>query len=198
MDHRESYDSLGYYVVIDLEATCCDDGSIRRRDTEIIEIGAVLVDATTLEPVDEFQRFVKPKIHPKLTAFCTELTKITQGHVDGGVSLAEAIEGLAPWFSRGDALFCSWGDYDNTQFEIEARRNKLTLPFGGRHLNLKRAFSERRNTNERFGMASALHAVGLPLVGTHHRGLDDAKNIARLLPYCVDPEREPTPITSAG
>jgi inhibitor of KinA sporulation pathway (predicted exonuclease) len=27
--------------------------------------------------------------------------------------------------------------------------------------------------------------VGLDLVGTHHRGIDDARNIARLLPYCL-------------
>jgi 3'-5' exoribonuclease 1 len=186
MNHRESYEKCERYVVIDLEATCCDDGSIRRRDTEIIEIGAVLVDASTLQPIDEYQCFVRPKLHPKLTEFCRELTKIRQYDVDKGVTLAEALDGLSLWFADGDALFCSWGDYDNTQFEIEAKRNKLRLPFGGRHLNLKRAFSERRGTEERFGMAGALRVVGLPLVGTHHRGIDDARNIARLLPYCVD------------
>jgi inhibitor of KinA sporulation pathway (predicted exonuclease) len=36
-------------------------------------------------------------------------------------------------------------------------------------------------------MAAALRRVGLPLRGTHHRGIDDARNIARLLPWIVGP-----------
>jgi hypothetical protein len=46
--------SSKYYLVIDLEATCDDTGSIPREQTEIIEIGAVLVDAETLAPQEEW------------------------------------------------------------------------------------------------------------------------------------------------
>ena len=35
------------------------------------------------------------------------------------------------------------------------------------------------------GMARALQMVGLPLDGSHHRGLDDARNIAKLLPFAL-------------
>lgn len=197
-DNDRSYHRYDYYCVLDLEATCCDDGSIPRQSTEIIEIGAVLCDARTLEPTEEFQRFVKPVRHPKLTAFCTELTSITQTHVDSGVSIAKAIAELASWFTRGDTLFCSWGDYDKNQFSIEAKRNGLRLPFGPDHLNLKRAFSERRGESKQYGMATALAMAGIRLKGTHHRGIDDARNIARLLPLCVTPKRDddPTPAQS--
>ncbi len=34
-------------------------------------------------------------------------------------------------------------------------------------------------------MARALARLGIPLEGTHHRGIDDARNIARILPYAV-------------
>jgi len=34
-------------------------------------------------------------------------------------------------------------------------------------------------------MDGALRRVGLPLVGTHHRGIDDARNIARILPFAL-------------
>ena len=34
-------------------------------------------------------------------------------------------------------------------------------------------------------MAQALKLVGIELQGTHHRGIDDAKNIAKLLPYIL-------------
>ena len=35
-------------------------------------------------------------------------------------------------------------------------------------------------------MAKALQLVDLPLEGTHHRGIDDARNIAKLLPYMLE------------
>jgi len=71
------------YLVVDLEATCCDQDSIPQGENEIIEIGAVMVDADTLEPVDEFMTFVKSVHHPTLSSYCTELTSITQKEVDG-------------------------------------------------------------------------------------------------------------------
>jgi inhibitor of KinA sporulation pathway (predicted exonuclease) len=80
---------------------------VPRDRSEIIEIGAVLVEGKRLQPLDEFAVFVKPVLHPKLTRFCMELTTITH---------------------------------------------------------------------------AALAKVGLQPTGTHHRGLDDARNIARLLP----------------
>lgn len=55
---------------------------------------------------------------------------------------------------------------------------------GFEHLNLKRSFAQARGIKE-VGMAQALQLVGLALEGTHHRGLDDARNIARLLPWCL-------------
>jgi inhibitor of KinA sporulation pathway (predicted exonuclease) len=34
-------------------------------------------------------------------------------------------------------------------------------------------------------MNQALELVWMEIIGTHHRGIDDARNIARLLPYIV-------------
>ena len=59
------------------------------------------------------------------------------------------------------------------------------MPFGGRHLNLKKQFSAALGEERLYGMDGALCRVGLPLLGTHHRGIDDARNIARLLPWCL-------------
>lgn len=183
------------YAVIDLEATCSDDRSIARSKCEIIEIGGVLVDARTLEWIEEFQAFVKPVVYPKLTDFCTKLTTITQDQVDGAEGFAEVLAKLAPWFADGKTLFCSWGDYDNNQFALDAKRHKVTLPFTAGHLNLKRAFSERRTAErgscEKFGNREAMELVGVAATGVHHRGIDDARNIARLLPWSLPLEALP-------
>ncbi len=174
-----------HFLVIDLEATCDDERRLPSRQMEIIEIGAVLVDPASLDPVGEFQTFVKPVRHPVLTPFCTRLTSITQADVAGAPGFPQAIRQLARFIEGRDALFCSWGDYDRHQFEQDARYHKVALPFGGRHLNLKKRFSAELGEEKRYGMAGALRRVGLTLRGTHHRGIDDARNIARLLPWSL-------------
>ncbi len=174
-----------FFLVIDLEATCDDRGAVPKHEMETIEIGAVLVDAETLEPVGEFQSFVRPVRHPALTPFCTELTTITQREVDAAPRFPEAIVALRRFVGGRDALFSSWGDYDRNQLEQDARYHRVTLPFQGRHWNIKRAFSESLGETKRYGMAGALARVGLRLTGTHHRGIDDARNIARLLPWAL-------------
>lgn len=177
--------SPAFHLVIDLEATCDEDHRIPRAQTEIIEIGAVLVDTETLTPVDEFATFVRPIVHRKLTPFCAALTHITQADVDGAPLFPEALSRLGRFIGGRDALFCSWGDYDRDQFGRDASRHGVRLPFSNRHLNLKKRFSEQLGEEQRYGMAGALRRVGLPLVGTHHRGIDDARNIARLLPWVL-------------
>ena len=37
-----------YFLILDLEATCCDKGTISRHEMEIVEIGAVTVEAQSL------------------------------------------------------------------------------------------------------------------------------------------------------
>jgi inhibitor of KinA sporulation pathway (predicted exonuclease) len=51
----------------------------------------VVIDVKEKKVIGEFQTYVKPTIHPKLTPFCTELTGITQEQVDGGLTLKEAL-----------------------------------------------------------------------------------------------------------
>lgn len=177
--------AASFYLVIDLEATCDDGGRMPSRQMETIEVGAVLVDAATLTPAGEFQSFVRPVRHPALTPFCTRLTTITQAQVDRAPRFPEALAALRRFLAGRDALFCSWGRYDKSQLEQDARHHGVALPFGGRHLNLKERFSQRLGESRRYGMAGALARVGLALEGTHHRGIDDARNIARLLPWIV-------------
>jgi len=171
------------FMVVDLEATC-DERRFPRDQMETIEIGAVLVDPDNLEPLDEFQTFVRPVVRPLLTAFCTKLTSITQADVDEAPVFPAAVEAWAAWLP-GPVRFASWGAYDRTQLLQDARRHGVTMPFDlDAHLDVKTAFAHQRGTR-RCGMARALERVGLPLEGTHHRGIDDARNIAKLLPFAL-------------
>lgn len=171
-------------IIVDLEATCCQDGSFPRQEMEIIEIGAVAVEATTAQILDRYQSFVRPVRHPHLTDFCRELTSITQGQVDTAFEFPQVLEEFGRWLaSFPDQDFCSWGAYDRNQFEQDCKYHGVPYPFPGPHRNLKLEFSERRGERKRYGLAGALRALGLEFEGTHHRGIDDALNIARIYPF---------------
>lgn len=177
---------FNYYLVLDLEATCCDKGSIAPNNMEIIEIGAVMVESETLTIVDEFQTFVKPMRHTILTEFCKSLTSIAQTQVEIAPTYPEAIALLKNWLSGySNGVFGSWGDYDRKQFKQDSNFHQLPFPITYPHINLKQLFTETQGLGKRYGMAKALELVGLPLEGTHHRGIDDARNIAKLLPYIL-------------
>lgn len=179
----EQYD---YYLVLDLEATCCNRETIKRHQMEIIEIGAVMVEAQELTIIDQFQTFIKPVRFPILTEFCQSLTTIAQAQVDHAPEYGEAIADLKRWLSNyPNSVFGSWGDYDYNQFKQDSQVHKLPFPIAYPHINLKKLFSETQGLSKRYGMAQALELAGIPLAGTHHRGIDDARNIAKLLPFIL-------------
>jgi inhibitor of KinA sporulation pathway (predicted exonuclease) len=177
-----------HYLVIDFEATCCDRGSVPREQMEIIEIGAVMLDAADFQGVDEFQSFVRPVRHPKLTAFCTRLTTIEQRDVDAAPTFVQLIGALRSWLERySNYAFCSWGDYDRKQLQRDCDFHRILNPIDATHINLKRAFADRYETKRPPGLGDALRLVGLQFDGIAHRGIDDARNIARLVPYVFGP-----------
>ena len=150
---------------------------------ETIEIGAVMVNAESLKAVDEFQAFIKPTIHTTLPDFCIKLTSIQQEDVDQADLFPEVFDRFLAWASQyEDYMFSSWGDYDRKQLERDCTLHNIPFPLST-HFNIKKAFSTAQNTKKRFGLDQALNKLNLELEGTHHRGIDDARNIAKILPY---------------
>ena len=177
-----------YCLAIDLEATCCDRETVPRSEMEIIEIGAVMVEMKNLTPVDEFQTFVKPVRHPVLTEFCRKLTTITQSEVESAPRYPEAAERLQNWLSKyGDfqLFWGSWGEYDRRQFKQDSEFHGLPLPVGYRHVNFKKLFRHSQGLKGRYAMPEALELANFTLEGTHHRGIDDTRNIVKLMPYIL-------------
>ena len=171
-------------LVIDLEATCSDDGSITPEQMEVIELGAAWATPAG-EVIDTLQRFVRPTERPTLTPFCRSLTHIEQASIDTAPSWPAVAAELAE-FARLHAGQCwgSWGKYDARQIERESARHGLADPLAGLpHVNLKATFAKARKIKQT-GMATALQIAGLELEGEHHRALSDALNIAKLLPAC--------------
>ena len=178
-----TFDTL---VVLDLEATC--DAGAAPSPQEIIELPSVLEWAV----LADFQTFVRPLVHPHLSAFCTALTTIRQEDVDGAPAFPEALERHLAWL-RGHGLldgpdrfaFVTCGDWDlatmlPTQCAASGPPIADLPPAYRRWINIKKVFAGLRIKARSSGMAAMLNALGLDLVGTHHRGIDDCHNIARI------------------
>jgi len=179
-------DKYDNFLIVDLEATCCDKKAITRREMETIEIGAVMLNAVSLSVIDEFMTFIKPVRNPVLTGFCSELTSITQDDVDSAPTYPEAIKKFKAWlYQYENFLFCSWGDYDKGQLEQDSQFHHVAYPMGSEHVNIKKLFSSNQGLKKKYGMAGALKIANLPLDGTHHRDIDDARNMAKLMPYIL-------------
>ena len=169
-------------IVIDVEATCsADRRAVPRDEMEIIELGAVLLDGDDLHEIDAFQCFVRPVRHPVLTPFCTQLTTITQQQVDAGLPFARAVAELTAFADRGRACeMCSWGRFDRTILTRDCAWHGVPPPPFVGHLDVKHDFRKQHRLHRGLGVREALAHLGWTFSGTPHRGLDDARNIARL------------------
>lgn len=164
--------------VFDLEATCWEKGTTVERQ-EVLEVGAVRLNAD-LSVTSEFQRFVRPVQEPTLSDFCRRLTGIKQEDVDAADSFPGVLASFADWAGPGPARFASWSTYDLRQLRSDCRRHQIPLPPPMEcHLDVRQLFAEKEG-QEPTTMKRALELAGLTMEGTLHRGLDDARNIARL------------------
>jgi inhibitor of KinA sporulation pathway (predicted exonuclease) len=167
-------------VVIDVEATCWEPHPPAGQQSEIIEVGVCLLDLRTRQVGGGESILVRPT-RSQVSAFCTRLTTLTQAMLDAeGIAFAEACRTLAETYQTGERIWASWGNYDRTIFTRQCESSGIPYPFSSRHLNLKAVFGELYQLKKKVGMARALSILGLPQEGIHHRGVDDARNIARI------------------
>lgn len=171
---------LDHILIIDIEATCWQDDPPPGQSSEIIEVGLCLLDVATLARVERRSMLVRPA-RSTVSAFCTELTTLTQADVEAGVSLAQACQTLAQEYQAPSRLWASYGDYDRQQFMRNCDEFDIAYPFGPGHLNVKTLLAVTLGLKREVGMRNGLAALGLPLEGTHHRAGDDAWNIAAIL-----------------
>lgn len=167
--------------VIDIEATCWKDKSPPPGQTnEIIEIGLCVLNLDTHERLEKHSILVRPE-RSEVSEFCTELTGWTAKDLQDAPTFSQACERLHHEFHADSRPWASWGDYDRKQFEQQCEATNTPYPFSQRHSNAKKVFTEAKGLKKRPGMDAALAVVGLPLEGRHHKGVDDAWNIAALI-----------------
>lgn len=177
---------LDKIVVVDVEATCWESKNPDGMENDIIEVGVCLLDINTGEITDNRGILVKPE-RSTISDFCTELTTITPEMVENnGVSFQEALKILKSDYLSQSRAWASFGAYDLKQFQRQCSALGRGFPFGPSHINVKTLFALKRKMEHETGMAGALSDLNITLEGTHHRGVDDAKNIAKILHWILN------------
>ncbi len=171
---------LDQIVVIDVECTCWQDEPPEGEQSEIIEIGVCALAIPSGERGVRDSILVRPE-HSRVSPFCTELTTLRQEQVDGGITFRQACEKLRKRYSSRDRVWASYGDYDRRMFEQQCREGKIPYPFGATHINVKNLFALMHGLSYEVELPGALEILGRTLEGTHHRGGDDAWNVAIVL-----------------
>lgn len=171
---------LDRIVVVDVEATCWEADPPPGQTSEIIEIGVCLLDVASGERLDRESILVRPT-QSSVSTFCTHLTSLTQEQVEQGASFEDACSVLRTRFKTKERVWASYGDYDRGMFEHQCKRQEVKYPFSAGHINVKTLLGTIHGLKYEIGLSKALKLLSVPLEGTHHRGVDDAWNIAAVL-----------------
>ncbi|HLA45214.1 MAG TPA: 3'-5' exonuclease [Aggregatilineales bacterium] len=172
-------------IIVDVEATCWKDRTAPPgQQSEIIEIGVCLLDLESFTRSEKRSILVRPE-RSSVSEFCTQLTTLTQEQVDTGISFADACAMLVLDFGSENRIWGSWGNYDRKMFEYQCASFAANYPFSDTHINIKAWMADLKNTRQ-MGLAAALRHLNLAMEGTHHRGDDDAWNIAQVMSVLLE------------
>ena len=194
-------------------ATCFEDRR-KKFKQEVIEFPTVFIDVATGEVAAEFHQYVKPRLNPQLSEFCTELTGIEQATVDAGKYFEEVLKDHEKFVTEhgflGKCLYVTCGDWVRescvhgtaflpgpgltpTRFVMSQDLERM-LPsqcllispeleppkYLQSWLNIKFAYEAVTGRSRQIGMAGMLRDLNMELLGKHHSGIDDCRNIGRI------------------
>jgi len=183
-----------YLVILDFEATCDQEKKIKNQ--EIIEFPSVLINTETLETISQFRQYVRPVCNPQLSAFCTELTGITNEQTDKAETFPTVLKEHYTWLRSvlpEDAVDCdkinidkvcfvTCGDWDlNIMLPAQLKiAGNIPFPYYfKRWINIKKQFQQHYKKPV-YGMTGMLRDLHIELEGRHHCGLSDSLNITKI------------------
>ncbi|XP_021773735.1 uncharacterized exonuclease domain-containing protein At3g15140-like [Chenopodium quinoa] len=180
--------NIDFFLVLDLEGK-----------VEILEFPVMIIDAKTLQVVDFFHRFVRPtKMSEQRIKEYIEgkYGKIGVDRVwdDTAIPFKDVIQEFEAWItghnlwekesggSLSKAAFVTCGNWDiKTKIPQQCQVCGMQIPpYFMEWINLKDIYLNFYNRTAK-GMRTMLDQLEIPLLGSHHLGIDDTKNIARVV-----------------
>ncbi len=180
------------YIVVDLEWNGSYSKKAHGYFNEIIEVGAVKLDAQ-LKTVDTFQCAIRPTVSKKLSGIVTDLTHITEEDLEDGITFAKMVREFTGWIGQEPAAILTWSTTDLLVLMENCRffYGKQEVPFLRYYMDFQ-AYAQQRmqiTDGQQLGLAKAGEMLGIPEDGMSlHRALDDSLLTAQILQKVVQPD----------
>ena len=181
------------YIVFDLEWNQSPNGkqySNQRLPFEIIEIGAVRVNSSSLEIKDSFHTLVRPSVYHWIHNSIHDVTHMNYRDLADGLPFPDAVRSFLKWCGE-DFAFCTWGTQDlmELQRNMDYYRLLNLMPAPVVYVDVQMLFARLCETR---GVCRSLeYAIDfLNIEKEHgfHRALSDAQFTAEIL--CRFPAEE--------
>jgi len=162
-------------LYLDLELNCPDRFRPGDADPEIIEIGVVELELTSLRTVRERDYLVRP--HRDISRRCTNITGLTNEDFKGAKPFTDVIAGICSEWPRSPTSI-AWGQ-DGPTLMRACRQHRVRMPFR-RFIDLSQIVRQTLLFENQLSLRAALELLGLEFDGCAHMALADARNTARL------------------
>jgi inhibitor of KinA sporulation pathway (predicted exonuclease) len=167
-------------VVYDLEFTAWDGSMAERwlkpgQFREVVQIGAVKLDAGTLEEIGEFEVLVKPRLNPELSPYFETLTGITNAELARrSIDFVDAYNRFVAFAS--DSQTFAFGR-DDLIFAENFKLYGIGDPPSAPHYTNIAPWLRANGLNPRHA-GDVAEATGVRLAGQKHDALYDARSVA--------------------
>ena len=181
-DSRSQPLALPTITIFDLEYTAWECSMARHwlspgEFKEVVQIGAVKLDAESFAPIAEFDCLVRPRVNFPLPAYFEKLTGIGSEQVArSGTDFALAFASFLVF--AGDGPIASFGRDDRVLDEnirLYGMTGASALPV---FYDLRGWFAVQGVDPRGMHSCDIGPAVGIPFEGRNHNALDDARSIA--------------------
>lgn len=166
------------YIIFDLEwnqSPTGKDGELDRLPFEIIEIGALKLDAD-MNIISEFCETIRPQVYPQLHYKIKEITQFDSKDLKMSRTFIEVFRDFIAWCGN-DFMMCTWGPMDVTELQrnmkfynfplfkapvffydiqkifsivYEDRKTKRSLEWAIDYLNIKKDFDFHRALSDAY------------------------------------------------
>lgn len=187
-------------IIFDLEFTTWEGAMARQWSgpgeyREIVQIGAVRVNALDLTIVDELDILVRPTKNPVLSQYFIELTGIQQEQVnEKGLAFSAALARFQEF--RRDLSLWAYGN-DSDIFSENMLLNNMLVPDdwpAGHASNLSPWFHAHAPETRGINSGRLVEALGLRSKLAEHTGLGDCHSIIESIKFITKNKGFPQPL----
>ncbi|CAD8057973.1 unnamed protein product [Paramecium sonneborni] len=183
---------FNYLIILNFQTTCFQDYQIKF-NPEIIEFSAQFYDIKLRKVTQIYQKFIKPQENQTISEYCTQQTGIIQSQITNGVQLQLAINQFQDLLrDLGRICIITSSDFELNHLKKEAERKGIKLvKYFTYYINLKKVFPKSlriKNYLKDPNLMEMLEDCGLPLSGKFQNGIENVKNITRIVDHLINNE----------